>query len=448
MEVGSYHVLTFTRMSDASALASALPHVVIIGAGFGGLYAAQALKRAPVRVTVIDRKNHHLFQPLLYQVAMAALSPGDIASPIRWILRKQRNVEVLLAEATAINTAARTVVLADGDVEYDYLIVATGSTHAYFGHDEWRPLAPGLKTLEDALQIRRRVLMTFELAEKETVFQRRQRLLTFVVIGGGPTGVELAGAIAEISRHSLSKDFRHIDPSSARVMLIEAGPSVISNFPEHLREAARRDLERLGVEVRTGSMVTNVTDHQVTVGTEAIEAETILWAAGVAASPLGATLHVPRDRAGRVLINEDLTIPGHSNVFVIGDLSSLKGATGKPLPGVAQVAIQRGKHAAKNIVRAIDKRPYEPFAYRNLGDMATIGRAAAVADFGWFTMKGYIGWLAWLFVHIFNLIGFRNRLVVMVQWAWSYITYQRAIRLITGQEDTTTASRVPELRSK
>jgi NADH:ubiquinone reductase (H+-translocating) len=431
-----------------NAQASTPPHVVIIGAGFGGLYAAQALRRAPVRVTVIDRRNHHLFQPLLYQVAMAALSPGDIASPIRWILRRQRNVEVLLAEATAIDTASQKVVLADGEVGYDYLIVATGSTHAYFGNDEWRPLAPGLKTLEDALEIRRRVLMTFELAEKETVLKRRQRLLTFVVIGGGPTGVELAGAIAEISRHSLPKDFRHIDPSSARVILIEAGPSVISNYPENLREAARRDLERLGVEVRTGSMVTNVTDHQVTVGTEAIGAETILWAAGVAASPLGATLNVPGDRAGRVLINQDLTIPGHSNVFVIGDLSSLKGANGKPLPGVAQVAIQMGKHAAKNIVRAIDKQPHEPFAYRNLGDMATIGRAAAVADFGWFTMKGYIGWLAWLFVHIFNLIGFRNRIVVVVQWAWSYFTYQRAIRLITGHDDTTTATRVPEIRSE
>ena len=435
-------------MSDSDEPATTLPHVVIIGGGFGGLYAARALRRAPVQVTVIDRRNHHLFQPLLYQVAMAALSPGDIASPIRWILRRQRNVEVLLAEATAINTAARTVVLADGEIGYNYLIVATGSTHAYFGHDEWRPDAPALKTLEDALEIRRRVLMTFELAEKETVLKRRRRLLNFVVVGGGPTGVELAGAIAEISRHSLPKDFRHIDPSSARVMLIEAGPSVLSNYPEPLRDAARRDLERLGVEVRTGSSVTNVNDHQVTVGTEVIEAETILWAAGVAASPLGATLDVPRDRAGRVLINQDLTIPGHSNVFVIGDLASLKGAQGKPLPGVAQVAIQMGKHAARNIARAIEKQPYEPFAYKNLGDMATIGRAAAVADFGWFTLTGYIGWLAWLLVHIFNLIGFRNRIVVMVQWAWSYFSYQRAIRLITGHTDTTAAAPHSQVRPK
>ena len=424
------------------------PQVVIVGGGFGGLYAARALRRAPVRVTVIDRRNHHLFQPLLYQVAMAALSPGDIASPIRWILRRQRNVEVLLAEATAIDTAAQKVLLTDGEVGYDYLIVATGATHAYFGHDDWKPVAPGLKTLEDALEIRRRVLMTFERAEKEAVLNHRRRLLTFVVIGGGPTGVELAGAIAEISRQSLPRDFRHIDPKSARVILLEAGPSVLSNFPEHLRDAARRDLEHLGVEVRTGSMVTNVTGRHVAIGPEIIEAETIIWAAGVAASPLGASLNVPRDRAGRVLVNPDLTIPGYSNVFVIGDLSSLKGPSGKPLPGVAQVAIQMGKHASRNIVRATQKEPLEPFVYKNLGDMATIGRAAAVADFGWFTLKGYIGWLAWLFVHIFNLIGFRNRLVVMVQWAWSYFSYQRAIRLITGHDEAASASRVSEVRSK
>jgi NADH dehydrogenase len=439
------YVLPSEGMDDSSG---PLPHVVIIGGGFGGLYAARALRRAPVRVTLIDRRNHHLFQPLLYQVAMAALSPGDIASPIRWILRRQRNVDVLLAKAVSINPAPRTVVLADGEIDYDYLIVATGTTHAYFGHDEWKPTAPGLKTLEDALEIRRRVLLTFELAEKETVLNRRRRRLTFVVIGGGPTGVELAGAIAEISRHSLPRDFRHIDPSSARVMLVEAGPSVLSTFPEPLRVAARRDLERLGVEVRTGSMVTNVSDHHIAIGTEIIEAESILWAAGVAASPLAATLNVPRDRAGRVFINPDLTIPGHSNVFVIGDLASLKGADGKPLPGVAQVAIQMGKHAARNIRRAIGKQPYEAFAYKNLGNMATIGRASAVADFGWFTLKGYIGWLAWLFVHIFNLIGFRNRVVVMVQWAWSYFSYQRAIRLITGNDDTSRPARTKDAPPK
>jgi len=407
-------------------------HVVIIGGGFGGLYAARALGRLPVRVTVVDRRNHHVFQPLLYQVAMAALSPGDIASPIRWILRRQRNIEVLLADVRAIDPARRLLTLADGEMDYDFLIVASGATHAYFGHDDWRGSAPGLKTLEDALEIRRRVLLAFERAERESDPVRRQPLLTFVVIGGGPTGVEMAGALAEISRQSLARDFRHFDPSSARIILLEAGPSLLSAFPEPLRHAARRDLERLGVSVRTGAAVTNVARGRVEIGSELIHVETVIWAAGVAASPLGATMGVPLDRAGRVLVEPDLTIPGHRNVFVIGDLASLKDADGKPLPGVAQVAIQMGKHAARNIQRAIDKQPYRVFQYTDLGSMATIGRAAAVADFGWLQLKGYIGWLAWLFVHILNLIGFRNRLVVMVQWAWSYFSYQRAIRLITG----------------
>jgi NADH dehydrogenase len=409
-----------------------MAHVVIIGGGFGGLYAARALQGEPVRVTLLDRRNHHLFQPLLYQVAMAALSPGDIASPIRWILRRQRNIEVLLAEATAIDTASRRVILTDGEVGYDYLIVATGSTHAYFGHDEWRAVAPGLKTLEDALDIRRRVLLAFERAEREPNPNRRKELLTFVVVGGGPTGVEMAGALAEISRQSLARDFRHIDPGSARILLLEGGPSVLATFPEPLRESARQSLERLGVEVRTGTIVTGVSDGIVHAGAETFEAATVVWAAGVAASPLGASLNVPRDRAGRVLVNDDLTIPGHNNVFVIGDLASLNGEDGRPLPGVAQVAIQMGKHAAGNIQRALEKQPYRPFKYKNLGNMATIGRAAAVGDFGWFTLHGYFGWVAWVFVHILNLIGFRNRLVVMVQWIWAYFSYQRAIRLITG----------------
>ena len=409
-----------------------MAHVVIIGGGFGGLYAARALQGEPVRVTLLDRRNHHLFQPLLYQVAMAALSPGDIASPIRWILRRQRNVEVLLAEATAIDTASRRVILTDGEVSFDYLIVATGSTHAYFGHDEWRSTAPGLKTLEDALDIRRRVLLAFERAEREPNANRRKELLTFVVVGGGPTGVEMAGALAEIAKQSLVRDFRHIDPGSARILLLEGGPAVLATFPEPLRESAKQSLERLGVEVRTGTIVTGVSDGIVRAGAETYEAATVIWAAGVAASPLGASLNVPIDRAGRVLINDDLTIPGHNNVFVVGDLASLKGEDGHPLPGVAQVAIQMGKHAASNIVRAIGKQPYRPFKYKNLGNMATIGRAAAVGDFGWFTLRGYIGWVAWVFVHILNLIGFRNRLVVMVQWIWAYFSYQRAIRLITG----------------
>jgi NADH dehydrogenase len=409
-----------------------LPRVVIIGGGFGGLYAARALRRARVRITLLDRRNHHVFQPLLYQVAMAALSPGDIASPIRWILRRQKNVEVLLADVRAIDPVGRRLVLADGEMTYDYLIVASGATHAYFGHDEWRAIAPGLKTLEDALDIRRRVLVAFERAEREADDATRNALLTFVVIGGGPTGVEMAGAIAEISRQSLHRDFRHIDPTSARVILLEAGPALLAAFPDPLRRVARADLERLGVEVRTGAAVTKVARGRVEVGDTHIAAETVIWAAGVAASPLGATLGAPLDRAGRVLVQPDLTIPGHPDVFVIGDLASLKDANGKPLPGVAQVAMQMGAHAAKMIVRAIEKQPYRPFAYMDLGNMATIGRASAVADFGWMRLHGYIGWLAWLFVHIFNLIGFRNRLVVMVQWAWSYFSYQRGIRLITG----------------
>ena len=412
------------------------PHVVIIGGGFGGLYAARALRGAAVRVTVIDRRNHHVFQPLLYQVAMAALSPGDIASPIRWILRRQRNVEVLLAEARAIDATRQIVTLADGEIGYDYVIVATGSTHAYFGHDEWRPVAPGLKTLEDALEMRRRVLLAFERAEREPDPARRAILLTFVVIGGGPTGVELAGALAEISRQSLARDFRHFDPGSARIILLEGGPSILTSFPEALRQSALSDLQRLGVDVRTGSVVTGVSRGRVTVGDKHVEAETVLWAAGVAASPLGATLGVPVDRAGRVRVEPDLTVPGHPNVFVIGDLASLADENGKPLPGVAQVAIQMGQHAVRNILCSIERQPMRAFRYKDLGNMATIGRNSAIADFGSFTMKGYPAWLAWLFVHIMNLIGFRNRLVVLVQWAWAYFSYQRAIRLITGEHPT------------
>ena len=398
------------------------------------MYAARALKHARAQITIIDRRNHHVFQPLLYQVAMAALSPGDIASPIRWILRRQQNVEVLLAEARRIDVEHKRVILADGELSYDFLILAAGATHAYFGHDEWRRRAPGLKTLDDALEMRRRVLLAFERAEREPDPDRRRALLTFVLIGGGPTGVELAGALAEISHQSLARDFRHFDPGSARIILIEAGPTLLSAFPPHLREAARRDLEALGVEVMTGAAVTDVQDGAVVIGSKRVEAATILWAAGVAASPVAATLGARLDRAGRVFVNADLTIEGHPEVFVIGDLAVLAGGDGKPLPGVAQVAIQMGKHAAHNIMRALEGQPYRPFKYKNLGNMATIGRASAVADFERFTMKGLPAWLAWLFVHIFNLIGFRNRLVVMVQWAWAYITYQRGIRLITGED--------------
>jgi NADH dehydrogenase len=408
-------------------------HVAIVGGGFGGLYAARALANTPVRVTLLDRRNYHVFQPLLYQVASAALSPGDIASPIRWILRHQKNVDVLLASVARVEPERRTLILTDGEVSYDFLILATGATHAYFGHDEWEVTAPGLKTLEDALEIRRRVLLAYERAERETDPAKRAVLLTFVVIGGGPTGVELAGALAEISRLSLARDFRHFDPSSARIVLIEAGPAILTSFPEMLREAARKDLEKLGVDVRLGKPVTRVVSGRVEMDGETIEAATVLWAAGVAASPVGSTLGVPTDRAGRVIVQRDLTLPGHPEVFVIGDLASLNGADGKPLPGVAQVAIQMGRHAARNIGLAIEGKSYQPFAYRNLGNMATIGRASAIADFGWLRLKGWIGWLAWLFVHIINLIGFRNRLVVLVQWAWAYFSYQRAIRLITDR---------------
>jgi NADH dehydrogenase len=431
-----------------------MPRVVIIGGGFGGLYAARALRNAPVQVTLIDRRNHHVFQPLLYQVASAALSPGDIASPIRWILRRQRNVDVLLAEAVAIDASRRAITLRSGaDFFYDFLIVACGATHAYFGHDEWQAVAPGLKSLEDALEIRRRVLLAFERAEAAcarasasgAAFAEAsapkppdegtcQALLTFVVIGGGPTGVELAGALAEISRQSLARDFRHFDPGSARIVLVEAGPALLAAFPPSLQQSARRDLERLGVEVRTGAAVTGVAPGRVHLGADAIDAETVLWAAGVAASPLGATLGAPLDRAGRVSVLPDLTIPGHPEVFVIGDLASIAGAGGRQLPGVAQVAIQTGRHAARNIQRAIAGKPHAPFRYRDLGTMATIGRASAVADFGWLRLTGWFGWVAWLFVHILNLIGFRNRLVVLTQWAWAYFSYQRSIRLITGPD--------------
>jgi NADH dehydrogenase len=413
-----------------------MPRVVIVGGGFGGLYAARALRRAPVEVTVVDRRNHHVFQPLLYQVAMAALSPGDIASPIRWILRRQKNVDVILAEATGFDLAANRLILKDGGLDYDYLIVASGATHAYFGHDDWRRTAPGLKTLEDALEIRRRVLIAFERAEREMDPARRAAELTFLVIGGGPTGVEMAGALAEISRHSLARDFRHFDPGSARIVLIEGGPAILSAFPADLQQAAMKDLQRLGVAVRTNSIVTNVSPGVVSIGSESILAETVLWAAGVSASPLGAALGAPLDRAGRVKVLPDLTIPGTPNVFVIGDLANLAGDDGRPLPGVAQVAIQMGKHAVHNILRAIEHQPLRPFHYHDLGNMATIGRASAIADFGRFRLSGLLAWLAWLFVHILNLIGFRNRLVVLVQWAWAYFTYQRGIRLIAGGDDS------------
>lgn len=407
------------------------PRVVIVGGGFGGLNAAREFRRADVRVTLIDRQNHHLFQPLLYQVATAALNPSDIASPIRRILRNQSNVEVLLAEARSFDLDARTVILADGTVPFDYLIVATGATHSYFGHDEWSAVAPGLKSIEDALDIRRRVLYAFEAAEREADPERRSAWLTFVVIGGGPTGVELAGALSEIARHALAKDFRHIDPTLARVILLEGTPRVLPMYAEDLSAKARAQLERLGVEVRTGALATAIDEDGVNLGSERIPARTVLWAAGVAASPLGKALGVPLDRAGRVRVNPDLTIPGHPEVYVVGDLASLE-QDGRPVPGVAPAAIQEAGHAAQNVLRTIRGEARRPFRYFDKGSLATIGRAAGVAEIGRLKLSGWIAWTAWLFIHIFFLIGFRNRFVVFFSWAWSYFTYDRGARLITG----------------
>ena len=409
------------------------PRVVIIGGGFGGLDAARALARAPVAITLLDRHNYHLFQPLLYQVATASLSPGDIASPIRWILRRQKNVEVLLADAKAIDPAARRIVLDRGEIDYDYLIVATGAAHAYFGHAEWAARAPGLKTLDDALEMRREILLAFEAAEREDDASARRRLLTFVIVGGGPTGVELAGALAEIARQSLKQDFRRIRPESARIVLVEGGPRLLAAFPESLSEAARESLTRLGVEVRTGSPVTGVDEGGVWIRDERIEAQTVLWAAGVAASPLVKSLGVPLDRAGRVVAEPTLAVPGHPEIFVVGDVCALA-QDGKPLPGVAQVAKQGGAHAARNILRAIAGQRLEPFRYRNYGDMATIGRGAAVGQPFGVRVSGFFAWIFWIFLHIFWLIGFRNRVAVMTEWAWAYVTFQRRVRLITGEK--------------
>jgi NADH dehydrogenase len=404
------------------------PHVVIIGGGFGGLYAARTLDGAPVRVTLVDRRNYHLFQPLLYQVASAALNPSDIASPIRAILNRQRNTEVILGEATSIDVANKRVILADGELAYDYLVVATGATHSYFNHPEWERDAPGLKTIEDALEIRRRVLLAFEHAERESDPARQRAWLTFVVVGAGPTGVELAGALSEIARQTMLRDFRHIDPQSARVILVEGRDRVLPPYPPSLSAKAQRQLEHLGVEVLTRGTVTSLNDSEVCVGEMSIAAKTVLWAAGVQASPLAASLGVPLDRAGRVLVEPDLSIPGHPEVFVIGDLAAVKQKDGALVPGVAPAAIQEGVYIGKRIAG----KKHDPFRYRDKGSLATIGRAAAVADFGFFKLSGFLAWIAWLTIHIFFLIGFRNRFLVITQWAWAYLTYQRGARLITG----------------
>jgi len=411
------------------------PRVVVVGAGFGGLNAVKGLRHERVQITIVDRKNHHTFQPLLYQVATAGLFSGEIGAPIRSIFRGDTNVVSLLEEVQDFDLERRLVITSEQDLPYDYLIVGAGATHAYFGHDEWEPLAPGLKTMEDALEIRRRVLLAFELAERQAVAGEGTGPLNFVVVGGGPTGVELAGTLAEITNHVLAHEFRSIDPSMARILLLEGGPRVLPAYAEDLSASAEEQLRHLGVEVRTNTMVTQVEPGAVRFGDTRIVAAVILWAAGVAASPLGKKLGVPCDRAGRVQVQPDLSIPGHPEVFVIGDLAALQDENGKPLPGVAPVAMQEGTFAAKCIRRDLTGKPRENFKYWDKGSLATIGRAAAVAQFGKIHISGFVAWLSWLFIHIFFLIGFRNRLLVFIQWAWSYMTYERGARLITGSSE-------------
>ncbi|MGH9514124.1 MAG: NAD(P)/FAD-dependent oxidoreductase [Terriglobales bacterium] len=411
------------------------PRVVVIGAGFGGLEAARNVAKLPLRITLIDRTNHHTFQPLLYQVATAGISPGEIAAPIRWILRGRKNVEVIMDEVVGFDLTRKIVQLPDLEIPFDYLVVASGAQHSYFGHDEWEPFAPGLKTIEDALEIRRRVLLAFELAEKQVASGGPQAMLTFAIVGGGPTGVELAGTLAEIAHKVLQHEFRSIDPKRTRILLLEGGPQILPTYAPDLSESAVRQLQHLGVEVRAPAMVTQIDPGAVWIGAERIPAAVILWAAGVAASSLGKKLGASTDRAGRVTVNSDLSIPNNPNIFVIGDLATLKDESGKPLPGVAPVAMQEGRYVAKAIANDLRNAPRRPFHYFDKGNLATIGRAAAVAQIRKLRISGYFAWLAWLFVHIFFLIGFRNRIIVLIQWAWSYFTYERGARLITG--DTT-----------
>ena len=411
-------------------------HFVIVGGGFAGLWATRALASAPVRITLIDRHNHHLFQPLLYQVATAGLSAPDIAAPLRHILRKQANVEVRLAEVAAIAPQEKHVVLADGTtIAYDALLLATGATHAYFGHDEWARHAPGLKTLDDALQLRRHLLLAFERAEAETDPGKRAAWLSFAIVGGGPTGVELAGTLAEIARHTLKNEFRRIDPSQARVRLVEAGPRVLASFPDTLSEKARRQLERLGVEVVTGTPVSDITDEGYRLGETFIPAKTVVWAAGVAASPLARTLDVPLDRAGRVPVQPDLSVAGHPDIFVAGDIAAVI-SDGRPVPGVAPAAKQMGRHVAQVLRARLDGRASPgDFRYQDYGNLATIGRMAAVVDFGRLKFSGLLAWWFWLTAHVFFLIGFRNRLVVLLNWCWAYWSYQRGARIILGKDE-------------
>ncbi|MEO6195151.1 MAG: NAD(P)/FAD-dependent oxidoreductase [Thermoanaerobaculia bacterium] len=410
--------------------------VVIVGGGFAGLYVAKRLANQPVEVTLVDRKNHHTFQPLLYQVATAVLSPGEIASPLRRILHRARNVEVLLGEVVGFDLAARRVRLKDGEeIAYDYLIVAAGARHSYFGHEDWAADAPGLKTVEDAIEIRRRVLLAFEHAERDAYLTGKHQPLSFAVIGGGPTGVELAGAIADIARRALAKDFKAIDTTQARVTVFEGAPHILGVYPEELSIKARRQLEELGVEVRTNSLVSAVEPGRIKVGEEWIPATVTLWATGVAASPLGKALGVPIDRAGRVLVEPDLSLPGHPNVFVLGDMASLKDTNGIVVPGLGAAATQEGKDTAANIARDLRGEKRVPFRYKDKGSMATIGRNRAVAQIGKLQFTGLIAWLLWAFVHVFLLIGFKNRLMTMREWMWAYFTRERSARLITDLGD-------------
>jgi len=410
------------------------PRVVIVGAGFGGLWAAKTLANAPAEVTVIDRENYHLFQPLLYQVATAGLSPADIAAPIRGIVGAYRNIGVMLGEIVGVDVAARVVSIMGGrQVPYDYLVLSTGARHAYFGHDDWEVLAPGLKRIEDATEIRRRILLAFEHAENETNPDERRRLMNLVIVGGGPTGVELAGAIAELARRALAKDFRNIDPRAARIILIEAGPRLLPSFPKDLSDDATQRLEKLGVEVRLGAPVTAIDSSGVTIGAVHIEARTAIWAAGVAASPAGRWIGAECDRVGRIKVDPNLAVPGHPEIFAIGDTALALDAAGRPLPGIAPVAKQQGRYVGRLIKAQLrGAKRVEPFHYRSYGNLATIGRKAAIIDFGWIHLRGLIAWVIWSVVHIYFLIGFRNRAMVALDWLWAYFTFQRGARLVTG----------------
>jgi NADH dehydrogenase len=424
----------FGAISSIARSDAAPACVVIVGAGFGGLWAAKTLANAPVEVVVIDRENYHLFQPLLYQVATAGLSPADIAAPIRGIVGAHRNVTVMLGEIVGVDVVARTVSIMGGlHVPYDYLVLATGARHAYFGHDDWEPFAPGLKCIEDATEIRRRILLAFERAENETDADERRRLMNLVIVGGGPTGVELAGAVAELARRALAKDFRNIDPRVTRIILVETGPRLLPSFPEDLSDDATRRLEQLGVEVRLGEPVTAIDSSGVNIGMARIEARTVIWAAGVAASPAGHWIGAKCDRVGRIEVNPDLAVPGHPEIFAIGDTALALDANGKPLPGIAPVAKQQGRYVGSLIkARLRGAERVEPFHYRDYGNLATIGRKAAVVDFGWIRLRGFFAWLIWTVAHIYFLIGFRNRTIVALNWLWAYFTFQRGARLITG----------------